>query len=127
MAQEDKDYKKVIGSRLHALRIKRKPGYHRVDVAKELKMAPSTYNDYEGGRRGPNGGVLIQFAKYYDTTVDYITGNIDDDSPINEEDLFGTLNKITKFMNDDGSELTEKQRKALTDNLNNLLSKINKS
>ncbi|MGE6756241.1 helix-turn-helix domain-containing protein [Rossellomorea sp. NPDC071047] len=125
MAQEDKDYKKVIGSRLHALRIKRKPGYHRVDVAKELNMAPSTYNDYEGGRRGPNGGVLIQFAKYYETTVDYITGHIDDDSPINEGDILGALSKITKFMNNDGSELTDQQRETLTNNLNNLLSKIN--
>jgi transcriptional regulator with XRE-family HTH domain len=128
MAQEDKDYKKVIGSRLRDLRTKRKPGYHRCDVADELGMAHSTYNDYEGGRRGPNGGVLIEFAKYYNTTVDYITGNTDDDSPVDENNLFDALSKVERIVsNKNGKSLSEEDLLMIENNLNNLLLKIKKS
>jgi transcriptional regulator with XRE-family HTH domain len=125
MTQEEKDYKKVIGSRLHDLRTKRKPGYHRCDVANELKMAHSTYNDYEGGRRGPNGGVLIEFAKYYNTTVDYITGNTDDDSPINETDVFNALSKVKRIVSsEDGKGLSEKQMLQIENDLKDVLLKL---
>ena len=128
MAQEEKDYKKVIGSRLHDLRTKRKPGYHRCDVANELNMAHSTYNDYEGGRRGPNGGVLIEFAKYYNTTVDYITGNTDDDSPVNEDDLLNALDKVDRIVSGkNGTPLSEDELLKIEKNLNNLLLKIKHS
>jgi transcriptional regulator with XRE-family HTH domain len=123
MAQNEKDYKKVIGSRLHALRLSRKPGYHRRDVADELKLPHTTYNDWEGGRRGPNGGKLVQLAKYYDTTVDYITGKTDDDTPVDEQSLLSSLNTVEKFIQD-GNDLTEEEKNYLAKSLQNILNKV---
>jgi transcriptional regulator with XRE-family HTH domain len=123
MAQNEKDYKKVIGSRLHALRLSRKPGYHRRDVADELKLPHTTYNDWEGGRRGPHGGKLVELAKYYETTVDYITGKTDNDNPVNENDLLNSLSTVEQFIKD-GKDLSDEEKKQLAMRIQNMLNKV---
>jgi transcriptional regulator with XRE-family HTH domain len=120
MAQNEKDYKKVIGSRLHALRLSRKPGYHRRDVADELKLPHTTYNDWEGGRRGPHGGRLVELAEYYETTVDYITGKTENDKPVNKSDLFNSLNTVEQFMNN-GKTLSEEEKNELAKRIQEML------
>jgi transcriptional regulator with XRE-family HTH domain len=87
VGNDEQDYKNFIGRRLKYLREDRKIGYSRKDVADELQVPPSTYNDWEGGRRGPNGKVLVTLAKYYETTVDFITGYSDDDSSMYTNDI----------------------------------------
>jgi transcriptional regulator with XRE-family HTH domain len=123
MAQNEKDYKKVIGSRLYALRLNRKPGYHRRDVADELKLPHTTYNDWEGGRRGPHGGKLVELAKYYETTVDYITGKTDNDKPVNQNDLFTSLNTVEQFIKD-GKVLSDEEKNELAKRIQNMLSNM---
>lgn len=44
------------------------------EMAKELKMPYTTYVNYEKGVREPNSETLIELAKYFDVTVDFLIG-----------------------------------------------------
>jgi transcriptional regulator with XRE-family HTH domain len=122
LAQEEKDHKQIIGDRLELLREKRKPGYSKKDVADELNLSPSTYNDWSGGRRGPDGGKLVLLAKYFNTTVDYITGLTDDDSPIDKEQVSLLLKDVQDLVNiDDAEKFTPEQVKVFQEKLNKIL------
>jgi transcriptional regulator with XRE-family HTH domain len=123
LVQDEKHYKMIIGSRLKALRIKNKPGFSRKAVADELKIPPTTYNDWEGGRRGPNGGTLVMLAEYHNTTVDYLTGHTDDDSPADEMEIKKALKKIDAYVSD-GSVLNENQLNIFEKHLNDILIKL---
>lgn len=125
MVQDEKDYKQIIGSRLKALRLKNKPGASRKVIADELKIPPTTYNDWEGGRRGPNGGTLVMLAEYHNTTVDYLTGYTDDDSPADEIEIKKALNTVEKYMKN-GKVLSDEQLSIFESRLNNILSNIEK-
>lgn len=78
-----------------------------------------TYRNYEQGIRAPNAETLIEFAEFYDTTVDYILGRPDKDCPvrlINEtsEDVFIRL--INAYQN-----LEHENRKKVADYSEDLL------
>ncbi len=126
MAQETGDFNKILGGRLHDLRLKRKPGLHRRDVAEELGLAASTYNDYERGDRGPKGWMLVKLAKYYNTTVDYLYGNTDDDSPIDEEDLKKNLSGVKRYVAGE-KKLSHQEVLDLEESLKNLLEQLKES
>lgn len=119
MAMENLDHKEIIGKRLESLRLSRKRGYKRVDVAHELNMSASTYSDWEGGRRGPNGGKLVELAKYYNTTVDFITGLTDDDSPIDKNLIKERLKSAIYGKN--GAPLTPREIEELDKAINEAL------
>ena len=53
------------------------------DIAKILGMAQTTYSGYETGNRNVPNELLIQLAKFYNTSTDYILGitNIKDPYP----------------------------------------------
>lgn len=73
------DYKKVIGERLKYLRKNYSPSSLTTgEVAKRLGVSRSTYTGYELGRRSPNGEKLNRLAEIYNTSVDFITGKIDE-------------------------------------------------
>ena len=61
--------------RLKELRIN--SGKSMAQVARELLMSYTTYVGYEKGERQPNSEVLIELAKYYGCTVDYLIGKDD--------------------------------------------------
>lgn len=44
------------------------------DIAKILNIAQTTYSGYETGNRGIPKEILIQLAKFYNTSIDYIFG-----------------------------------------------------
>lgn len=43
-------------------------------IAKELRIAQTTYSDYENGKVRIPIECLIQLAKFYNVSMDYITG-----------------------------------------------------
>ena len=45
------------------------------DVANALNMPYTTYINYEKGYREPHSEVLIQIAKFFNVTVDYLINN----------------------------------------------------
>ncbi len=51
------------------------------EVAKYLKCSQECYSFYENGKRDIPTDVLINIAKFYNTTTDYILGLTDSDKP----------------------------------------------
>jgi len=47
------------------------------EVAKELEIASSTYSNYEQGSRFPDQKTLINLAKFYEVSIDYLLGETD--------------------------------------------------
>jgi transcriptional regulator with XRE-family HTH domain len=103
------DYQLLVGERLKTLRKKNK--FPVAKITDSLKIARSTYNNWEAGIRSPKGDQLINLASLFNTTVDYIVGRTDDDSPINIEDMWDLI-KDTKLVYK-GKEITDDQASAI--------------
>ena len=52
------------------------------DVAEYLHIKQNTYSQYENGQRQLPISVLIQLARFYKTSTDYILGETDRRDPI---------------------------------------------
>lgn len=103
------DYKIGVGQRLQYLRKKRKlPVQSIID---RLDIARSTYTGWELGRRTPKGESLVILADIFGTTVDYITGKTDDESPV-QTNVKEVLE--TKRITWDGKDITEDQAEAIS-------------
>lgn len=46
-------------------------------IAKALGIAPSTYSQYETGKREPDYSTLSKIADYFNVSVDYLLGKTD--------------------------------------------------
>lgn len=62
-------------NRLQVLRASR--GLNMKEAAQALDMPYTTYVNYEKGTREPNSEVLIKFARFYNTSIDYLVGKIE--------------------------------------------------
>lgn len=67
----------LFSERLRLLRAKM--GITQKDVADALGIANSTYSLYEKGAREPNFDILQQLSDFYNVSVDYLLGVIDDE------------------------------------------------
>lgn len=121
LANNEKNNKLIVGHRLETLRLKYKPGYRKCDVADELGFAHSTYNDKEAGRRGVNRSELLLFAEYYNTSVDYLTGKTDDDSPPNQLEMTSLPEKTTLTLK--GKPITKEQQLELEKFIEDMINK----
>ena len=55
--------------------LRRMAGINQNQLAEELLLSPSTIGMYEQGRRTPDIEILIQMARFYNVSLDYlITG-----------------------------------------------------
>ncbi len=57
--------------------LRKSKGVSMADAARDLKMPYTTYVNYEKGNREPNSEALIELAKYYGCSVDYLIGKSD--------------------------------------------------
>ena len=85
----------MIEDRLRELRIK--AGLKQQDLLKSFKLSQGRYSQYETGKRKPDYDLLIEFADFYnvsldyqsliriailyDVTTDYLLGRTDDPTP----------------------------------------------
>lgn len=51
------------------------------DIAKHLHIKQNTYSQYENGVRQIPLALLVELAKYYGTSVDYLLGLTDEKRP----------------------------------------------
>ena len=51
--------------------------YNQTKVAKAIHVAQTTYSDYEKGKVRIHIECLIELARFYDVSMDYITGQSD--------------------------------------------------
>ena len=52
--------------------LRRRAGINQIQLAEELHLSPSTIGMYEQGRRTPNIEILIQMARFYNVSLDYL-------------------------------------------------------
>jgi transcriptional regulator with XRE-family HTH domain len=65
-------YKEVFASRLKTTR--EYHGITQAEAAKVLKVATSTYTNYEAGKREPNLETVAMLSKLYQVTTDWLLG-----------------------------------------------------
>ncbi len=54
---------------------------YQKEIAKLLNISQQYYSEYENGKRPIPVEYLITLAKFYNTSIDYITGLTDDNKP----------------------------------------------
>lgn len=54
----------------------------QAEIAKRLGFSVRTYQNYESGNREPNIDSLIQLAKIFDVSIDFLVSN-----PISQQDI----------------------------------------
>jgi len=69
----------LIEDRLRELRIK--AGLKQQDLLKSFKLSQGRYSQYETGKRKPDYDLLIEFADFYNVSLDYLLGRTDDPTP----------------------------------------------
>ncbi len=71
--------------------VRKKSGMTQREVADAIGVGQSTYKNYEGGFREPNGDTIVMLADLFHVTTDYLLGR-DTDEP-------NTLDKLAAEFN----------------------------
>lgn len=64
------------------------------EFAKAIGITRSSYSQYELGNREPDYDILDKIAKFYDVTVDYLLGRIDESTGMGVIDSDNNAKKI---------------------------------
>ena len=78
------EYTKNTYTRIRALREDR--DLRQIEVAKMLNMSQTGYSKYETGENDIPTKILIELAKFYNTSVDYLLGITDESAPYKKND-----------------------------------------
>lgn len=62
----------ILGQRLKELR--QEKGLTQKQLSKDLNINSVTYLHYEKNQREPSLSLLVEFAKYFDVSIDYLLG-----------------------------------------------------
>ena len=73
------NYNRNIYNRIRSLREDR--DLKQIQIAKILNMSQTGYSKYETGENDIPTKILIELAKFYNTSVDYLLGITDDPKP----------------------------------------------
>lgn len=68
-------------------KLREKRGKSQLEIAVDLDMPNSTYQQYEAGLREPNYDTLCRIADYHQVSLDYLLGRTAVDTPPIEIDL----------------------------------------
>jgi len=79
------------------LRQKRK--ITQIDLAQKINVKQETISAYESDKALPSADVLVKIANYLNTSVDYLLGRIEDDSPLSEFNIKKMNPKTYKMIN----------------------------
>ena len=66
----------VMAERLKALRTEKGVGQNK--LAKDIEVSNASISYWENGKQEPSAQALYKLANYYEVSVDYILGIIDD-------------------------------------------------
>ena len=76
----------MIGERLRKLR--KDKGIKQEELADVIGVQKSTVSLYEIGKNDPSDKVKVEIAKYFNISLDYLIGVIDEPIPYYRNDLF---------------------------------------
>jgi len=85
----------MIGQRLKMLRREKK--VRQEDLAIILGVQKATVSHYETGKADPSDKVKIEIAKYFDVSMDYLMGIIDEPIPHYRPELFLKIPKTIRY------------------------------
>jgi len=109
----------LIGQRLKDLR--RGRSIKQEDLATVLGVKKATISHYETGKAEPSDKIKIEIARFFNVSLDYLLGLIDEAIPHYQPQIFI---KLPQYIKNDERELIEKFIKAI-DHLNNSIAQAN--
>ena len=93
----------MIGERLRRLR--REQGMSQEELATIIGVYKSAVSHYENNKDSPSDKIKIAIAKYFNVSMDYLLGIIDEAVPFYNQDVFLWIPK--NMTNDDKNLLVE--------------------
>lgn len=74
----------MLGERLTALR--RRDHVSQKELGQAINVSHYTISSYEKGRSEPNDEIKVRIARYFNVSLDYLVGLIDEPLPYNRQD-----------------------------------------
>ena len=74
----------MLGERLAYLR--RKESISQKELGEKLNISHYTISSYEKGRSEPNDEIKVRIARYFNVTLDYLVGLVDQPYPYDREE-----------------------------------------
>lgn len=74
----------MLGERLAALR--RRDHVSQKELGREINVSHYTISSYEKGRSEPNDEIKVRIARYFNVSLDYLAGLIDEPLPYDRQD-----------------------------------------
>ena len=74
----------MLGERLAYLR--KKENISQKELGEKLNISHYTISSYEKGRSEPNDEIKVRIARYFNVTLDYLVGLVDQPYPYNREE-----------------------------------------
>lgn len=93
----------ILGKRIKYLREHK--DISQIELAKYLNIGNTTLSQYESGKRIPSDQIKLKIANYFNVSVDFLLGNTDNPSPINETEP-SIDEEIAQIMKDLGPDVT---------------------
>lgn len=95
----------ILAERLKLLRTDRH--YTQSDVCSKIHLSRSTYSNYENGLRIPTLDILKLLADFYDTSLDYLAGCIENPAkyPVFSSEELALVNLYRNLQIPDRKEL----------------------
>lgn len=79
--------------------LREEKGISMREAAKRLHMPYTTYVNYEKGLREPSSEVLIALARFFNVTIDYLVGNVNDpEFYLDNERILREINSYSPFV-----------------------------
>lgn len=73
----------------------------QIDVANATGIDQKTLSNYETGKTNPDSYSLIRLADFFDVSIDYLVGRIDNDVfTVGKEELCKKIDTIRQELND---------------------------
>lgn len=88
--------------------LREEKGYLQKYVANEIGVRNNTLSGYENGSRSPDPDMILELARLYDVSTDYLLGYHDDQSTFVDEELDDFIDDIRIWY---GNGSTEKRKK----------------
>lgn len=84
---------------IRLLELRSERGLSQRDMARELNISQGTYNNWENEKTQPSIEQLIDIAKFFDVSVDYVIGNADDFGTVKQQQPKLKETKLVKLFN----------------------------
>lgn len=87
----------MIGDIMKSLRTDK--GITQKELAEKLNLSVTAISHYEAGNRDPNINIIVQYAKFFDVSADYILGlSKQKNQNFNQNNTIKFINKLLEII-----------------------------